>query len=165
MWSYLGPQLARSGPLCLVTFCLPEARSFPPLPPCTPLCLLCTGVGKRLCHWPLTWAPACQARAPVVMIVLFIVLARNKLRNFEWPPPMVAVCGNFAHIKAYTLQVRAPPRARGRRGPGRRRVLRKLLGWSGHGGVFGPDKSWGNRWEEKRRREALSLSLTPPLRA
>jgi hypothetical protein len=45
-----GPQLARSGPLCLVTFCLSEARPFPPLPSCTPLYLLCTGVGMRLCH-------------------------------------------------------------------------------------------------------------------
>ena len=62
-----GPQLARSGPLCLVTFCLSEARPFPPLrlPPYTPVYLLCTGVGMWHCHWPHTWALACQARATV----------------------------------------------------------------------------------------------------
>ena len=34
----------RKFPLRWLTFCLLEARPFPPLPPCTPACFLCTGV-------------------------------------------------------------------------------------------------------------------------
>ena len=37
-----------------------------PSPPAHPCAYFVQGVGKRLCHWPLAWALACQARAPVL---------------------------------------------------------------------------------------------------
>ena len=47
-----------------LVFCLLEARPFPPLPPSPPAHSLCTGVDMWSCHWPHTWALACQAPCP-----------------------------------------------------------------------------------------------------
>ena len=65
--TYLGPQLARSGPLCLVTFCLPEVRPFPPLPPpAHPCAHFVQGLVSAFAFSRLPGPSACQARASVL---------------------------------------------------------------------------------------------------